>query len=540
MVNLKKKLGDLLVENNMLTEAHLMEALKFQKENGMRLGDALVDLGFITYESLIEVLEFQLGIPHVNLYKYSIDEKVIDTIDSNLAKRFSVIPLKLNKANNSLTLAMEDPLDIVAIDEIARHTGFFVEPVIASPGEIQRILDQHYGIKDSVDKVMKNLESKDDLEKEILEIEKLKEMVDDAPIVRVVNSIIDQAIKDGASDIHIEPGPKKLVIRFRVDGVLRDIMNTPKHTQGVIISRLKIMANMDIAERRLPQDSRFQTKISGREIDVRVSTLPTIYGEKMVMRILDTSSLILDINKLGMEEFNLSTFKDIIAKPNGIFLVTGPTGCGKTTTLYSLLSYFNSRDKNIVTIEDPVEYRLDGINQVNVIPKIGLNFAEGLRSILRQDPDIVMVGEIRDKETAEIAIRAALTGHVVLSTLHTNDSPGAINRLIDMGLPPFLVASAVNGVMAQRLVRKICGVCNGTGCGKCNHTGFKGRVAIHEVLALDDEMRNGIMNKISSKELKQMALSKGLVTLYNDGLAKVDQKITTQEEVLKVAYGEEF
>lgn len=536
MVNLKKKLGDLLVENNMLTMEQLTTALKHQKNNELRLGEALVDLGFITYDSLIEVLEFQLGIPHVDLYRFSIDEKVIDLVDSDLAKRFLVIPLNLN--NNILTLAMQDPLDIVAIDEISNHTGFIIEPVIASPDEIQRVLDQNYRIKDSVGKVMSNLNKTAVLQDENLEIDKLRGMVDDAPIVRVVNSIIDQAIKEGASDIHLEPSSENLVVRFRVDGVLRDIMTSPKHTQAVIISRLKIMANMDIAERRLPQDNRFQTVVNGREVDVRVSTLPTIYGEKMVMRILDTSSLILNINNLGIEKTNLEKFKDIIAKPNGIFLVTGPTGCGKTTTLYSLLSHFNTRDRNIVTIEDPVEYRLHGINQVNVIPKIGLNFAEGLRSILRQDPDVVMVGEIRDKETAEIAIRAALTGHVVLSTLHTNDAPGAINRLLDMGLAPFLVASAVNGVMAQRLVRKICASCNGKGCGKCNNTGFKGRVAIHEILVMDDEMRQGVMNKISSKDLKQMALNKGLITLYSDGLEKVKQKLTTQEEVLKVAYGE--
>lgn len=533
----KKKLGDLLVENGMLTEEQLIEALKYQRKNELRLGDALVELGLITHEALIEVLEFQLGIPHVDLYKFRIDEKVINILDGALAKRFSVFPLKL--AKDTLTLAMVDPLDIVAIDEISRITGYNVEPVIAAPGEIQRVLDQQYGIKESVDKVIKNLET-NDIENDLIEIEKLKEMVDDAPIVRVVNSIIEQAIKEGASDIHIEPSANKLVIRFRVDGILRDVMTSPKHTQGVIISRLKIMANMDIAERRLPQDNRFQTRIGNREVDVRVSTLPTIYGEKMVMRILDTSSLILDINKLGMEEYNLKKFKEIISKTNGIFLVTGPTGCGKTTTLYSLLSHFNSRDKNIVTVEDPVEYRLEGINQVNVSSKIGLNFAEGLRSILRQDPDIVMVGEIRDKETAEIAVRAALTGHGVLSTLHTNDAPGAINRLIDMGLPPFLVASAINGVMAQRLVRRICTSCQGVGCGKCNNTGFKGRLAIQEILLIDDELRQAIMNKVSSKELKNIALNKGLVTLFNDGLAKVDQGLTTYEEVLKVAHGEEY
>lgn len=356
----------------------------------------------------------------------------------------------------------------------------------------------------------------------------------------MVNSIIEQAIKEGASDIHIEPGATKLMIRFRIDGILHDIMSSPKHTQGVILSRLKIMANMDIAERRLPQDSRFQTKINAKEIDVRVSTLPTIYGEKMVLRILDTSSLIVDINQLGIGVANLQRFKEVLNKPNGIFLVTGPTGCGKTTTLYSVLHHFNSRDKNIVTVEDPVEYRLEGINQVNVAPKIGLTFAEGLRSILRQDPDIVMVGEIRDKETAEIAIRAALTGHIVLSTLHTNDAPGALNRLIDMGLPPFLVASAINGVLAQRLVRKICSTCGGSGCGKCNQTGFKGRVAIQEMLALDDDLRKAIMSKVSSKELKSIALNKGLVTLYQDGLDKIEQGLTTQGEVLKVAYGEDL
>ncbi|SHJ68569.1 type IV pilus assembly protein PilB [Anaerobranca californiensis DSM 14826] len=534
----RKRLGDLLVENGIITGEQLAEALNYQKQNGKRLGDALVQLGLLTYEQLIEVLEFQLGIPHINLYKFHLDEKTINLISSDTAKRFSVVPLKLQ--NGRLTLAMADPLDVVAIDEISRTTGYEIEPVIATPDEIQRVLDHHYGIKESVDKVIKNLEENKDIEKEMEAIEKLKEMVDDAPIVRVVNSIIEQAIRDGASDIHIEPAKDKLVIRFRIDGILHDIMKSPKHTHPVIVSRLKIMANMDIAERRLPQDNRFQTMISGREVDVRVSTLPTIYGEKMVLRILDTSSLILDINKLGMEQENFQRFKEIISKPNGIFLVTGPTGCGKTTTLYSLLSYFNSREKNIVTIEDPVEYRLEGINQVNVMPKIGLNFAEGLRSILRQDPDIVMVGEIRDKETAEIAIRAALTGHMVLSTLHTNDAPSALNRLVDMGLPPFLVASAINGVMAQRLVRKICSSCNGIGCGQCNNTGYKGRAAIHEVLVLDDEIRKGLMAGWSSKQLKDMAIKKGMRTLYQDGLAKVKQGVTTEEEVLKVAYGEEF
>ena len=538
MAREKMRLGEILVESKIITQEQLMDALQYQKKNQLRLGDALVELGFISYESLIEVLEFQLGIPHVDLYRFNIPQEVINLIPSNLAQRFSVVPLNLSSGR--LTLAMMDPLDVVAIDEVSSATGLEVDPVIASPLEVLKVIDQQYGIKESVDKVIKKLESSSDIENEMMEIEQLREMVDDAPIVRVVNSIIEQAIKEGASDIHMEPSDHGLVIRFRVDGILRDIMNSPKHTQAVIVSRIKIMASMDIAERRLPQDSRFQTEINGKSIDVRVSTLPTIYGEKVVLRILDSSSLILDINNLGMEDYNLSRFKNILSKSNGIFLVTGPTGCGKTTTLYSVLSHFNSRDKNIVTIEDPVEYRLEGINQVNVKPKIGLDFAEGLRSILRQDPDIVMVGEIRDKETADIAIRAALTGHVVLSTLHTNDAPGAINRLLDMGLPPFLVASAINGVMAQRLVRKTCTSCQGKGCGKCNHTGFRGRLAIHELLVIDDDLRRGIMKKISSKELKDLAIRKGLVSLYDDGLEKVKQKITTEEELVKVAYGEEF
>jgi type IV pilus assembly protein PilB len=533
-----KRLGELLIDRSQITEEQLSEGLKYQKNNKLRIGEALVELKLITYDDLMEVISLQLGIPRINLYKIVIDERTIDLLDSNMAKRFSVIPIRLNK--NKLRLAMLDPLDVVAIDELERTTGFEIDPVIASPPEIERLLEQYYGIKDSVDKVIRSLENADDIEKEIFEINKIKEMVDDAPIVRIVNAIIDQGIKEGASDIHLEPSAEKLIIRFRVDGVLRDIMSAPKNSQAVIISRLKIMSNMDIAERRLPQDNRFKTKISGKEIDVRVSTLPTIYGEKMVLRILDTNSLILDINNLGMENYNFLKFKEIIAKPNGIFLLTGPTGCGKTTTLYSLLNHFNSRDKNIVTIEDPVEYRLPGINQINVIPKIGLHFAEGLRSILRQDPDIIMVGEIRDKETAEIAIRAALTGHVVLSTLHTNDAPGAINRLIDMGLPPFLVASAVNGVMAQRLLRKICTICDGEGCGKCSNTGYKGRLAIHEILSIDDEMRKGIMNRISTKDLKALAIKKGMVTLYNDGLVKVKQKVTTHEELIKVSCEEEF
>jgi type IV pilus assembly protein PilB len=533
-----KKLGELLIRKAKITEKQLMTVQEYQKKYNLRIGEALVEIGLITYDDLMEVISLQLGVPHINLHKIVIDERTIDLLGSNIAKRFSVIPIKLNE--NKLKIAMLDPLDIVAIDELERSTGFEIEPVIASPPEIEKLLDQYYGIKDSVDKVIKSLENADDIEKEILEINKLNEMIDDAPIVRVVNAIIDQAIKEGASDIHLEPGLEKLIIRFRVDGVLRDIMSSPKNSQAVIISRLKIMANMNIAERRLPQDNRFRTKSGGKEIDVRVSTLPTIYGEKMVLRILDTSSLILDINKLGLSDYNIIKFKKIISNPNGIFLLTGPTGCGKTTTLYSILSYFNSRDKNIVTIEDPVEYRLPGINQVNVMPKIGLDFAEGLRSILRQDPDIVMVGEIRDKETAEIAIRAALTGHVVLSTLHTNDAPGAINRLIDMGLPPFLVASAVKGVMAQRLVRKICTICGGEGCAKCSNTGYKGRLAIHEILSINDEISKGIMDRISTKDLRNLAIKNGMVTLYNDGLVRVKQKVTTHEELVKVSCGEEI
>ncbi len=538
MVTKRKKIGELLIEKNLVTESQIKEALNYQKKKGVPIGEALVELGYISSDVLVEVLSIQLDIPYVNLYKYPIDESLIGKIDGDLAKRFSVFPIK--ERDGKLILAMKDPLDVIAMDEVARTTGMEVEPVITTKPEIQRVLDQHYGITDKVSNVITKLEKNIDLEREALELNKLKEMVDDAPIVRIVNSIIERAINEGASDIHIEPSAQRLMIRFRIDGVLHDIMNSPKNTQSIIISRLKIMANMDIAERRLPQDSRFQTSVSGKEVDIRVSTLPTIYGEKMVLRILDKSALILDIEDLGMEKYNLLKFKDVLSKPNGILLLTGPTGCGKTTTLYSILNYLNSRDKNILTIEDPVEYRLDGINQVNVIPKIGLNFAEGLRSILRQDPDVIMVGEIRDQETAEIAIRAAMTVHVVLSTLHTNDAPGALNRFIDMGLPPFLVASAVNGVLAQRLVRKICTVCHGEGCAKCSNTGYKGRIAIHEMLTVDDDIRRALMEKISNKDLKRLSMEKGLVTLYKDGLEKIKKKITTHDELLRVTYEEDF
>ncbi|WP_350344531.1 ATPase, T2SS/T4P/T4SS family [Proteinivorax tanatarense] len=536
-MNSKLRLGDLLVDTGKITQEQLTQALTYQKQKDVRLGSALVELEILTENELIEVLEFQLGIPHISLYKYPVDEKVINIINSSMAKNFSAIPIRLQ--DNRLTLAMADPLDVVAIDEISDSTGYEVDPVIATPDEIKQAIDNHYGIKETVDKAMENLKSQQqNVSDDMLEIDTLKDMVDDAPIVRAVNSILEQAVTEGASDIHIEPREDNLQVRFRIDGVLHDIMTSAKNTQAVIISRLKIMANMDIAERRLPQDNRFQTEIKGKQIDIRVSTLPTIYGEKIALRILDTDSLILDINNLGMSAPNLNKFKKVLNYSTGIFLVTGPTGCGKTTTLYSILNQINSSDQNIITIEDPVEYRLDGINQVNVNTKIGLDFARGLRSVLRQDPNVIMVGEIRDKETGEIALRAAMTGHLVLSTLHTNDAVSTLNRLADMGLPPFLISSTINGVLAQRLVRKLCQQCEGIGCKQCNETGYKGRVAIQEMLVMDDSLREALQNNASTSKLKEIALQNGLITLYNDGMDKVSQGLTSKEEVLRVAYGE--
>lgn len=539
----------MLVENGIISEEQLQEALIDQRKTKRKLGDLLISQGYITEQQLIEVLEFQLGIPHVSLHKYHIDPAITQIIPESMAKRYQVLPFL--KEGGKLMVAMADPLDYFAIEDLRMSTGFRIEPAISTRDELQRAIARHYGMRDSMNQMLIELPTQE----EITETEITDE---DSPIVRLVNQMIQQAVQLRASDIHVDPGENNLLIRYRIDGTLRTERLIPKQMQGFITARLKIMARLNIAERRLPQDGRIKMQFDYKMIDIRVSSLPTMHGEKIVLRLLDLSTGIKAVDTLGFSEGNAATFKEMIGRPYGIMLITGPTGSGKTTTLYSALSQLNQETVNIITVEDPVEYQLEGINQVHVNPAIGLTFAAGLRSILRQDPNIVMVGEIRDTETAEIAVRASLTGHLVLSTLHTNDAVSSISRLRDMGVEPYLIASSLIGVVAQRLVRKICTDCKetykpsqqeaimleryglrtdilhrGSGCGSCNSTGYRGRLAIHEVLTIDDHMRQLVTDSASVEELRSAAKVGGLVQLMEDGLLKVSQGMTTLQEVLR-------
>ncbi|GAB6137123.1 type IV-A pilus assembly ATPase PilB [Halanaerobaculum tunisiense] len=555
----KKRLGDILVEAGFLTEAELSQALEKQQETDKRLGIVLEELGLVTEESVMEALEYQLGIPRLDLNQIIIDPEIINLISKSLAERHQAIPVK--KEDNTLTVAMTDPLDVLAIDDIRIKTGYEVSPVISSKEEIENAINQYFGDDDIVEEFIADIDSTmEEIEDSNLNTSNLRQMVQDAPVVRLVNNIISRAVKARASDIHIEPEEDQVRIRYRIDGILHTEMQIPKQTLSALVSRIKIMAEMDIAERRIPQDGRIQMKLSQTKIDLRVSTLPTVEGEKVVIRILDEESLMLGIDELGFSPEHKPIFKKMISQPHGMLLITGPTGSGKTTTLYSALSSINDADKNIITVEDPVEYRLEGINQVQVNPQAGLEFANGLRSILRQDPDIIMIGEIRDKETAEIAIHAAMTGHLVLSTLHTNQSAGALTRLINMGVEPYLVASSVMGVVAQRLVRKICPDCKrenedevidsvlaeylqeqnefidyyGSGCRNCNETGYRGRTAIFEILDIDSEIKKLIIEKASAAEIEDIAKEKGMKTLTDSAFQKVKQGLTTLEEAMRV------
>lgn len=551
----RKRLGDLLVDSGLLGNEHLEKALSVQVKTGERLGKVLINLGYLTEENMIEVLEFQLGVPHVHLTAININKEVASTIPASMAEKYHMIPIK--KEGKKLTIAMVDPTNFYAIDDVRMISGCDVEAVIAAEGEITRAINESYGVSEIVEKAINKLNQVD-----VPTLTNLQ-TVDDAPIICIVNSLIQQAIKERASDIHIEPQDNSVRVRFRIDGVLREVVTFPKHTHAAIISRIKIMSEMDIAEKRLPQDGRIEVTAAGRNIDLRVSSLPTILGEKMVLRILDKKSAILDIQGLGFSAHNLKSYQRLYSQAYGMILVTGPTGSGKTTTLYSTLTTLNTPTQNIITVEEPVEYLLDGINQVQVNSKAGLSFSNGLRSILRQDPNIVMVGEIRDTETANIAIRAALTGHLVFSTLHTNDAAGAITRLIDMGVEDFLVASSVLGVVAQRLIRLICPDCKikyipeagspemafigaapdktiilyrGTGCPHCNHTGYKGRMSIHEVMPVSVKLREAIHQRLSSDELSKIAVTESMTTMRQDGIDKALNGLTTIKEVMRVAY----
>lgn len=551
----RKRLGDLLVDSGLITEEQLEQALK-EKGEGQKLGDALLQKGFITEQQLIEVLEFQLGIPHVSLYQYPIDAKLMNLIPKEFAKRNSLIPLK--RDSDKLYVAMSDPMDYFAIDDLRLTTGFQIETVIATKEDIVRAINRYYEAEDSI-----NFDDITDTSSTKRE-EDVDQLTDeDAPIVKLVNQLLTIAVQQHASDIHIDPQEDKVVIRYRVDGVLKTERTLAKNMQNVLTARIKIMSKLDITETRIPQDGRIKKTIDFHPVDLRISTLPTIYGEKIVMRILDLGSALADINKLGFNKLNFQRFLELIERPNGIVLITGPTGSGKSTTLYAALNRLNREDTNIITVEDPVEYQLAGINQVQVNANVGMTFAKGLRAILRQDPNIVMVGEIRDQETAEIAIRASLTGHLVLSTLHTNDAILTITRLIDMGVEPFLVASSLAGVVSQRLVRRICRDCieelpptkseidifqrrgikidkvyKGRGCGRCNMTGYKGRMAVHELLTIDEHTRRLIMNHEPSSKIREQAIRNKMVFLLDDGLLKVKQGLTTTEEILKIAISE--
>jgi type IV pilus assembly protein PilB len=592
------KLGEILVRENLISAQHLREALDYQREHGGRLGYNLVKLGLVTDDMITAVLSRQYGIPSVNLDLFKIEDPVLRLIPQEVAQKYSVIPL--SRVGATLTLAMVDPTNVFAMDDIKFMTGLNVEPVVVAEVSIQQAIAKYYGTSREIElstvnaddavfeaaemKLANNgithadLVSLDSIDFEVgraedvevvedneeIDLSTLSRLSEDAPVVRLVNVLLVDALRRGASDIHVEPYEKELRIRFRIDGVLYDVMHPPLKLRDALISRVKIMSKLDISEKRLPQDGRIKIKVKvdarSRELDFRVSTLPTLFGEKVVLRLLDKENLMLDMQKLGFEPESLTKFKRNISKPYGMVLVTGPTGSGKTNTLYSALQSLNTVQTNIMTAEDPVEFNLMGINQVQMKEQIGLNFAAALRAFLRQDPNIVLVGEIRDFETAEIAIKAALTGHLVLSTLHTNDAPSTISRLMNMGIEPFLVATSVNLIQAQRLIRRICKDCRreesvpqealievgfsadeasqlktfkGKGCSTCNNTGYKGRIGLYEVMEVTDEIRELILIGASALELRKKAIDDGMITLRESGLHKIRNGLTTLEEVVR-------
>jgi type IV pilus assembly protein PilB len=592
------KLGEILVRENLISPQHLREALDYQREHGGRLGFNLVKLGLVSDDMITAVLSRQYGIPSVNLELFQIDPQVLHLIPQEVAQKYSVLPL--SRVGASLTLAMVDPTNVFAMDDVKFMTGLNVEPVVVAEASIQQAISKYYGssreielsaiaveevVVDaamsksanggithadlvSLDTIDFDTDRTEDVEvledNEEIDLSTLSRISEDAPVVRLVNVLLVDALRRGASDIHVEPYEKELRIRFRIDGVLYDVMRPPLKMRDALISRVKIMSKLDISEKRLPQDGRIKIKVKvdarSRELDFRVSTLPTLFGEKVVLRLLDKENLMLDMTKLGFEPESLVKFQRNISKPYGMVLVTGPTGSGKTNTLYSALQSLNTVQTNIMTAEDPVEFNLMGINQVQMKEQIGLNFAAALRAFLRQDPNIILVGEIRDFETAEIAIKAALTGHLVLSTLHTNDAPSTISRLMNMGIEPFLVATSVNLIQAQRLIRRVCHDCKrehptppealmevgftadeakslktykGKGCATCNNTGYKGRIGLYEVMEVNDDIRELILIGASSLELRKKAIEDGMITLRESGLYKVRAGLTTLDEVVR-------
>lgn len=566
-------IGAIFVKQGLITEDQLAEGLAKKEQLGtdQPLGDVLVGLGYISDRDRVRCLGEQWGVRYVELSDSTVDAEAARTLTQSIARRHRVIPIA--RSNGKMTLAMKNPLDIFAIDEIRLITGAEIEPVIATEEDVVTTINRIYRSDSDVSEVVSNVirdidEDQIDIEKhgdseEEVSIEQLRELSEEAPIIKLGNLIISRAIADGASDLHVEPQKSQVNVRFRIDGVMHDTMTVPKKAQASLTSRFKIMADMDIAEKRAPQDGRISARINDKDYDFRVSTLPSVYGEKIVMRVLDKSAIHVGLNKLGFLPQTQELLESLITRAYGIILVTGPTGSGKSTSLYSALSKLNSGDKNILTLEDPVEYELEGVTQTQVNPRAGLTFASGLRTMLRQDPDIIMLGEIRDHETALIAMEAALTGHLVLSTLHTNDAPGAITRLMDMGIEPFLIASAVIGVLAQRLLRTVCPKCKepysppadaikrlgmqvsnkqkvtfyrGRGCPHCKGCGYKGRIGIYELMPITDPIRDLILSRASSYAIKEAAIEQGMNTLRDDAMEKILLGNTTLEESLRVIY----
>jgi type IV pilus assembly protein PilB len=568
------QIGELLIKENFITGEQLENALKRQREQGGRLGSILIRMGYVDDDAITSVLSRQYGVPSINLAYFEIDPAVIKLIPLETAQKYLVIPL--SRVGSVLTIATADPTNVFAMDDIKFMTGFNVEPVVASEASIQEAVEKYYGtphsielkkVYDEIAQVEKDafeLDLEAAADEEEVSIDQLQRSSEEAPIIKLVNLILSDSLKKGASDIHLEPYEKDFRVRFRIDGILYNMMNPPLRLKDAITSRIKIMAKMDISEKRLPQDGRIKIRTSNegkkKEIDYRVSTLPTLFGEKIVLRILDRDNLPLDMSKLGFEEVSLKRIEAGILKPYGMFLVTGPTGSGKTSTLYAALNRLNTPETNIMTAEDPVEYNFRGINQIQIREQIGLTFAAALRSFLRQDPNIILVGEIRDFETTEIAIKAALTGHLVLSSLHTNDAPSTISRLLNMGIEPFLVATSVHLICAQRLIRKLCPECKkelkapiqalinagfsteearglqtykGEGCRNCNGTGYRGRIGLYEVMEISEDIQELILVGASAREIRRKAVEEGMLTLRASGLAKIKSGLTSLDEVLR-------
>jgi type IV pilus assembly protein PilB len=551
-----KQLGQIMVEEGLITPKQLDDALEEHRSSPKSLGRVLIDLRLITETDLVRVLAQQVGLEFVDLAEHPVDPTATALLPEALARRYRALPI--GDRDGKLLVAMSDPANVYALDDIRTITGRDVQPVVATAADIERAIQKYAGMDSQVEALASVA-----AEAEEVDVDDLEAALEDAPIVKLVNAIMTQAVGDRASDVHIEPGEKNVRIRFRVDGVLHEPMPAaPKNIQGGLISRLKVMADLNIAEKRVPQDGRISMKVGGKQLDLRVATLPTVWGEKVVIRVLDTSNALLRLEDLGFLEDSYEQYSRSFFKPYGAILVTGPTGSGKSTTMYSTLNILNDEAKNIITVEDPVEYRLGGINQIQVNPKAGLTFASALRSILRADPDIVLIGEIRDKETATIAVEAALTGHLVLSSLHTNDAPSAITRLTEMDVETFLVASAIDCIVAQRLARKLCERCResyqpesseleaagypewlwpelgelwqAVGCASCSNTGYRGRIGLYEVMPMTEELERLTVERASSETLKSVAVQQGMISLRDDGLEKVRMGITSIEEVARV------